>query len=141
MGEPDDIGKVALFLASDMADGYMTGSQVVVDGEGSLRKPCLYFNIFKIRKLYKEAKENPGKVAGEELSGALTGLIAEPAIVFLGTLPCVFVCCVGFTVARVWVRSVYTAAKILFYILLPIFLIVFLGMRFIVRRMKKRAEI
>ncbi|HEY4523553.1 MAG TPA: SDR family NAD(P)-dependent oxidoreductase [Candidatus Paceibacterota bacterium] len=31
MGEPDDIGKVALFLASHLAD-YMTGSQVVVDG-------------------------------------------------------------------------------------------------------------
>lgn len=31
MGEPDDIGKVALFLASNMAS-YMTGSQVVVDG-------------------------------------------------------------------------------------------------------------
>ncbi len=31
MGEPDDIGKVALFLASKLSD-YMTGSQVVVDG-------------------------------------------------------------------------------------------------------------
>ncbi len=31
LGEPDDIGKVALFLASDMAS-YMTGSQIVVDG-------------------------------------------------------------------------------------------------------------
>lgn len=31
MGEPDDIGKVALFLASDLS-GYMTGSQIVVDG-------------------------------------------------------------------------------------------------------------
>lgn len=30
-GEPDDIGTVALFLASDMSR-YMTGSQVVVDG-------------------------------------------------------------------------------------------------------------
>lgn len=30
-GEVDDIGKVALFLASDMAS-YMTGTQVVVDG-------------------------------------------------------------------------------------------------------------
>ncbi|MDQ3099002.1 MAG: SDR family oxidoreductase [bacterium] len=31
MGEPDDIGKVALFLASDMAS-YITGTQIVVDG-------------------------------------------------------------------------------------------------------------
>lgn len=31
MGEPDDIGKVALFLASDMSS-YMTGSQIIVDG-------------------------------------------------------------------------------------------------------------
>ncbi|MBI5413276.1 SDR family oxidoreductase [Candidatus Peregrinibacteria bacterium] len=30
-GEPDDIGKVALFLASEMSS-YMTGEQVVVDG-------------------------------------------------------------------------------------------------------------
>lgn len=31
MGDPDEIGKVALFLASDLAS-YMTGSQVIVDG-------------------------------------------------------------------------------------------------------------
>jgi 2-deoxy-D-gluconate 3-dehydrogenase len=31
MGVPDDIGKVVLFLASDMAS-YMTGSQIIVDG-------------------------------------------------------------------------------------------------------------
>lgn len=31
LGEPDDIGKVALFLASEMSS-YMTGAQIVVDG-------------------------------------------------------------------------------------------------------------
>jgi 2-deoxy-D-gluconate 3-dehydrogenase len=31
MGDADDIGRVAVFLASDMA-GYMTGSMIVVDG-------------------------------------------------------------------------------------------------------------
>jgi 2-deoxy-D-gluconate 3-dehydrogenase len=31
MGQPDDIGKVALFLASGLSS-YMTGSQIVVDG-------------------------------------------------------------------------------------------------------------
>ncbi len=31
LGDPDDIGKVALFLASEMSS-YMTGSQIVVDG-------------------------------------------------------------------------------------------------------------
>ncbi|MBP7967072.1 SDR family oxidoreductase [Candidatus Woesebacteria bacterium] len=31
MGEPDDIGKVALFLASELSS-YMTGTQVIVDG-------------------------------------------------------------------------------------------------------------
>lgn len=36
MGEPDDIGKVALFLASEMSS-YMTGSQIVVDGGVLLR--------------------------------------------------------------------------------------------------------
>ncbi|HEX7059586.1 MAG TPA: SDR family NAD(P)-dependent oxidoreductase [Solirubrobacterales bacterium] len=31
MGDPDDIGRTALFLASDLAS-YMTGTQIVVDG-------------------------------------------------------------------------------------------------------------
>jgi 2-dehydro-3-deoxy-D-gluconate 5-dehydrogenase len=31
MGDPDDIARTALFLASDLAS-FMTGTQIVVDG-------------------------------------------------------------------------------------------------------------
>jgi len=31
MGDPDDIGRTALFLSSDLAT-YITGEQIVVDG-------------------------------------------------------------------------------------------------------------
>jgi 2-dehydro-3-deoxy-D-gluconate 5-dehydrogenase len=31
LGEPDDIGRTVLFLASELAS-YMTGTQIVVDG-------------------------------------------------------------------------------------------------------------
>ena len=36
MGDPDEMGRIVLFLASDMA-GYMTGSQIVADGGLLLR--------------------------------------------------------------------------------------------------------
>jgi 2-dehydro-3-deoxy-D-gluconate 5-dehydrogenase len=36
MGSPDDMGRVALFLASDLSS-YITGSQIVADGGMLLR--------------------------------------------------------------------------------------------------------
>jgi len=95
----------------------------------------LIFNIWKIRKLYKEAKENPGKVAGEELVGAMMGVVLLPVIIFGLVLALLFV--LGFTPL---IYKSFLMAKILFYILLPIYLLVLLFAWRILKRIKREAE-
>lgn len=97
----------------------------------------LIFNIFKLRKLYKEARENPGKVAGEELSGALLGLAIVPTILLGAVLLIFFI--LGFT-TFVFGYGPFVLAKVLFYILLPVYFLVLLILWRIVRRMRRYAE-
>lgn len=97
----------------------------------------LIFNLFKIRKLYKEARENPGKVAGEEFFGALTGIVLLPAIIFGAVLALFFV--LGFT-TLVFGYGPFMLAKVLFYILLPLYLLTIFIIWRIARRMRRHME-
>lgn len=97
----------------------------------------LIFNIFKIRRLYKEAKENPGKVAGEELSGTLMRLVLIPAIIFGAILALFFM--LGFT-TLLFGYGPFTLAKILFYISLPIYLLTLFIVWRVARRLQRHTE-
>ncbi len=94
----------------------------------------LIFNIFKIRKLYKEAKENPGKAVAGELSGALAGAAFLPAVVFGALLVAVFI--LGFTSV---IYKPLLIARVLFYILLPVYLAAFFVTWRVIRRIKSKA--
>jgi len=95
----------------------------------------IIFNIFKIRKLIKEAKENPGKVASEELSGALVGMVFVPIVIFSVILILLFI--FGFTNLFFGASLI---AKILFYIILVLYIILILLVRSILRKIKKHTE-
>ncbi len=94
----------------------------------------LILNAWKIRKLYKEAKENPGKVAGEELRGALAGLVFLPAIMLGAVLAVLFV--FGFTPLAFGPSLI---ARGLFYILAPLYLLALFIISRVVRRLKQHA--
>jgi len=79
----------------------------------------LIFDIFKTRKLYKEVKENPGKVVAGQLSGLMFGLVLVPVIVVGVILALLFV--LGFTSL---ILGPFIIAKILFYIFAPLYLII-----------------
>jgi len=53
------------------------------------------FRIFKLRKLVREIRENPGRLAGEEARGVIVGFLIFPAIGTLAWLGLFFV--LGFT--------------------------------------------
>ena len=95
----------------------------------------LIFQIFKWKKFYREFRENPSKASTQELVQFLVEIIILPFIIAGAII--VFVFIIGFTdliwPAMSWARTV-------FYILLPIFLLLLYIAKFILNKVKKSAR-
>jgi len=70
----------------------------------------MIFRVLKVHKLAKEAKDNPGQFAGEEIGGMLKGLFIMPFIAALLLLALLFV--FGFTT---WLGGPFGFFKFLFF--------------------------
>lgn len=78
----------------------------------------IFIKIFTFRKLYKEFSEDPSKASGEELVDVLRGIILIPKIIGFIILALLFI--FGFTHL---ITEQLTACKVLFLLLLPIYLL------------------
>jgi len=95
----------------------------------------LIFDIFKTRKLYKEVKENPGKVVAGQLSGLMLGLVLVP-VVLVGLI-LVLLFTLGFTSL---IFKPFIIAKVLFYIFCPIYLVVVFFVWRTMKQIKNQTE-
>lgn len=95
------------------------------------------FKIFRARRLYRDIKENPGKVAADGAAGVVQGLVLVPVIIFGTVLALLFV--LGFTKLFLGYGD-FLIAQLLFSILLPVYLIVLLVTWLGVRKMRKKTE-
>lgn len=94
------------------------------------------FKIFKIRKLVKEARENPGKLAGEEIRGVLWGLFIIPIVIAILGLVLFFL--VGYTQVLGFQIGFF---KFLFWLALFVGLTIFTVLRRIVRAVGTKAQV
>lgn len=73
----------------------------------------MLFKIFTIRKMVKDAQENPGEFAGGEIQDFLIGMLIVPVLIVVLLIGFFFI--VGFTTV---VGGPFMIGKIFFYILL-----------------------
>lgn len=96
----------------------------------------MIFQIFRIKKVIKEARENPSKFAGSELGDLLWGIVTIPIII--GVLGIILFFIIGYTH---WFGFQFGFFKFLFWVALFVSLFIFFVIRKIIKSLRGQAVI